>query len=236
MRRYLGELMNKSTLLTAEYLEKKSNIKDWDSWLRHDEWEITEAVLLSLGRDPNEPELDNPLYLESFKPLPLIKSELSNRCEMVRRSINSGILDAREEKMFNENYEPVFKKFINPSDFLKWANSKKFIMPQQMNNKFGEVMSQQEASHLNSANQSGHNKGQSPNFRPLPAQKSHREKCRGIASLVWKKTPIMTIEDMVVSNEIKNHGCDGTVYNENTIRDWIKDLCPNRTPGRRPKN
>lgn len=63
----------------------------------------------------------------------------------------------------------------------------------------------------------------------------HRERCRAIAALLWSQDPNITIKDMSYCDEIATYGCEKKVYNENTLRDWIKDLCPNREPGRRPK-
>ena len=63
---------------------------------------------------------------------------------------------------------------------------------------------------------------------------NHKKACRQIAREKWEQDPDITIADMCVSNEIAN-ACDGVVYPEATLRKWIKDLCPNRKPGRRPK-
>jgi hypothetical protein len=76
----------------------------------------------------------------------------------------------------------------------------------------------------------------------------HRERCRAIAALLWQqdkeqdKEP-RTIADMIGKEvdgreiggkEIKEFGCEGLKYRKHTLRDWIKDLAPNREPGRRP--
>jgi len=66
-----------------------------------------------------------------------------------------------------------------------------------------------------------------------PMQKI-REECRKIAKRLWKKYPKMTIQDMIFRDEIA-HACGQKLYTEDTIRNWIKDLCPNRLPGRRPQ-
>lgn len=62
----------------------------------------------------------------------------------------------------------------------------------------------------------------------------HKERCRAAAKELWKENPEITIADMAVRDEI-TEACDGKLYIEKTIRDWIKDLCPDRSPGRRPK-
>jgi hypothetical protein len=70
--------------------------------------------------------------------------------------------------------------------------------------------------------------------RKLRPEQKHRENCRVIAEQLWKKDPKITIADMAVSEEIYN-ACDEIMYTEKTIRKWIKELCPDRSPGRRPK-
>jgi hypothetical protein len=67
-----------------------------------------------------------------------------------------------------------------------------------------------------------------------PSQK-HRERCRAIAELIWQSNPDITIEDMAYKDEINGIACEGKSYTPKAIREWIKDLCPNRKPGRRPK-
>jgi hypothetical protein len=68
----------------------------------------------------------------------------------------------------------------------------------------------------------------------LRQSQMHNARCRAIAEVLWGQNPKMTIEDMINSDEINKIGCENESYNEKTIRNWIKDLCPNRSPGRRP--
>jgi hypothetical protein len=70
--------------------------------------------------------------------------------------------------------------------------------------------------------------------RKLRAEQKHRLACREAAEIIWKKNPNLTIEDMIQRDEISN-ACEGILYREKTIRNWIKDLCPDRKPGRRKK-
>ena len=63
---------------------------------------------------------------------------------------------------------------------------------------------------------------------------NHRNACRQVAKKIWSKKSDITIADMCVSDEI-SEACDGILYPEATLRKWIKDLCPDRSPGRRPK-
>lgn len=70
----------------------------------------------------------------------------------------------------------------------------------------------------------------------LRDEQRHRERCRAIAQLLWELEPELTIEDMKDRREITLIGQEEKPYNSTTVRNWIKDLCPNRAPGRRPKN
>jgi hypothetical protein len=72
-----------------------------------------------------------------------------------------------------------------------------------------------------------------PEKKKRPSQ-IHREKCREMAEKLWDEDPTLTIVDMTYKDEI-NALFDGKSYVEKTIRKWIKDLNPDRSPGRRPK-
>ena len=65
-----------------------------------------------------------------------------------------------------------------------------------------------------------------------PCQR-HKIECREVAKNLWKKDSTLTIADMPMKDEI-TEACEGKIYAEKTIRNWIKELCPNRSPGRRP--
>ena len=66
-------------------------------------------------------------------------------------------------------------------------------------------------------------------------EQMHSEACKAVAEKIWAKSADMTIEDMIQRDEIAN-ACEGVLYREKTIRNWIKNLCPDRRPGRRKKN
>jgi hypothetical protein len=61
--------------------------------------------------------------------------------------------------------------------------------------------------------------------------------CRDVAKQFWDEDPTITIADMIKKKEIieVSKKSDGTLYQEDTVRNWIKDLCPDRSPGRRYK-
>jgi hypothetical protein len=70
--------------------------------------------------------------------------------------------------------------------------------------------------------------------RSLHAQ-SVNEKCREIARRIWERQPYFTIAAMINHSEMVRQARkpDGSPYSEITIRNWIRDLCPNPRPGRR---
>ena len=70
-----------------------------------------------------------------------------------------------------------------------------------------------------------------PKLRP---NQRHKIECRKIAAKIWENEPNVTIADMIWRDEIAE-ACEKKTYNESTLRNWIKDLSPNRSPGRRPK-
>ena len=71
----------------------------------------------------------------------------------------------------------------------------------------------------------------------LTHRDKQKAKCREISAKLWKDGPAITIADMINKAEIQRYSYkkNGMIYMENTIRNWIKDLCPDRSPGRRPK-
>jgi hypothetical protein len=68
--------------------------------------------------------------------------------------------------------------------------------------------------------------------RDLTIVQRRKERTRAIAALLWEKNPNITIADMIQKDEITKFGCESKIYAEKTLRNWIKDLCPNRSPGR----
>jgi hypothetical protein len=70
--------------------------------------------------------------------------------------------------------------------------------------------------------------------RKLTPEQRHKIDSRTVAHKIWSESPEMTIQDMIQRDEIAN-ACGGKVYAEKTIRNWIKDLAPNRKPGRPKK-
>jgi hypothetical protein len=72
--------------------------------------------------------------------------------------------------------------------------------------------------------------------RLRPSQWS-RIQARQIAAKLWKEDPSITIAGMIQHSEIAavTKRQDGSYYVEKTVHVWIKEFCPNRSPGRRPE-
>jgi hypothetical protein len=73
-------------------------------------------------------------------------------------------------------------------------------------------------------------------LRPRPNKRAKiQEKwneVKRVAKNLWNKDPSKTIEEIAISDEVTT--ILGRNYEVKTIRKQIKDICPNRTPGRRP--
>lgn len=121
---------------------------------------------------------------------------------------------------------------VNVKSFLIWAYKNHAIIPEELRKmaiKFKEESKTSDQVLVDNTLPEENSK-----FKKLRPTQSHRERCRGIASLLWKQDSTITIADMVLRDEIIIHGCENEkIYHEEVIRDWIKDLCPNRSPGRR---
>jgi hypothetical protein len=83
-----------------------------------------------------------------------------------------------------------------------------------------------------------------PGKKPIPKKKKserwsqvQKKKCREIAKKIWEEDPSITIQEMMDRGEVVEitKRKDDQLFAEKTLRNWIKDLCPNRKPGRRPK-
>jgi hypothetical protein len=73
--------------------------------------------------------------------------------------------------------------------------------------------------------------------KKLRPNQIHKIKCREVAQRLWEENPAITIREIGDMPEIMevSKRTDGNYYSEKTIRNWIKDLCPDRSPGRRPQ-
>jgi hypothetical protein len=76
---------------------------------------------------------------------------------------------------------------------------------------------------------------ESKSSKSVHAQECNK-KCWKIAKHIWDRQPDFSIAAMINHSEIIRQArkLEGSYYSEMTIRNWIRDLCPNPKPGRRP--
>jgi len=75
----------------------------------------------------------------------------------------------------------------------------------------------------------------SPEERTKSARDSRKQRCRVVAEILWRRDPKATLRDIFAHEWVSDIACEGQVPLEKTFREWVKDLNPNRNPGRRPK-
>jgi hypothetical protein len=74
-----------------------------------------------------------------------------------------------------------------------------------------------------------------PSRKKLRPNQLAKVKCREIAEGIWEKESKTTIAAMINHPIMVPHTKkkNGNFYTEKTVRNWINDLCPNRSRGRR---
>ena len=65
----------------------------------------------------------------------------------------------------------------------------------------------------------------------LRANQRTRATCEQIAEILWKENPYLNITDMVKHEVIQKYG--GSHYEDDTVRNWIKELAPPNIKGKR---
>ncbi len=144
--------------------------------------------------------------------------------DLVLRSIESGKLKGLNPEFGTNKSIIAHTITVKPLDFLKWCNDKEVSISERVTAELSEEQLQyisdetEEVAIFKNVNQ------------------RHRERCRTMAEYFWQQELTLTIEDMIQNDAINGIACEKRIYSEKTLRNWIKDLCPNRKPGRRPKN
>lgn len=64
---------------------------------------------------------------------------------------------------------------------------------------------------------------------------TRKQRCRVVAEILWRRDPDATLIDIFRHEWIQKIACAGRSPAEKTFREWVKDLNPNRSPGRRPR-
>jgi hypothetical protein len=64
---------------------------------------------------------------------------------------------------------------------------------------------------------------------------ARKQRCRVVAEILWRRDQAATLVDIFRHEWIQLVACAGRHPTEKTFREWVKDLNPNRKPGRRPQ-
>lgn len=67
-----------------------------------------------------------------------------------------------------------------------------------------------------------------------PIRDTRKQRCRVVAEILWRRDPQATLVDVFRHEWIQQIASAGRPPAEKTFREWVKDLNPNRHPGRRP--
>lgn len=176
----------------------------YQAWALCDFWPLSEAIRLTYSQAPQWPGSGTD---ETVPPLGTTVEAVALRCA-------GGSLPVTQAAAFPGEL------CVRPREFVEWADLKCFKMPGELRMAVDSV-----------APLTG---GSGKPERNLSPKQRHREMCRGIAALLWRDNPDMTIEAMAQRKELRDIGCEGMAYTHDTMRNWIKEQAPNRQPGRRP--
>ena len=62
---------------------------------------------------------------------------------------------------------------------------------------------------------------------------NRRQRCRVAAAIIWQDDPGATLPQVYQHDWVQLLACEGQPPTEKSFREWVKDLNPNRSPGRR---
>jgi len=62
---------------------------------------------------------------------------------------------------------------------------------------------------------------------------SRKQRCRAVAQILWERDPRATLPDIFQSEWVQRIACESRPPSDKTFREWVKDLNPDRSPGRR---
>jgi hypothetical protein len=182
-------------------------------WLKRDYWTLLEAFcLIRFGVSPEHMVAMNP-KLGPLYDLPDF--------DLVRRSIMSGALEVLNPELKDGKSVQGHMLTVKPLDFLRWCWGKEISLSERVT----AILTEEERLYI---------RGEEEEHVFQNINQRHKERCRAVAACIWKREPHLTIEDIIQHDDINDIACENRIYSAKTLREWIKDLCPNRQPGRRP--
>lgn len=182
-------------------------------WLKRDYWTLLEAFcLIRFGVSPEHMVAMSPKF-DALYDLPDF--------DLARRSIMSGVLEVLNPELKAGQSVPGHMLTVKPLDFLRWCREKEIALSDRVT----AILTEEERLYI---------RGKEEEHVFQNINQRHKERCRAVAECIWLRHPTMTIEDVIYHDEINGIACENRNYAAKTLREWMKDLCPNRQPGRRP--
>ncbi len=146
-------------------------------------------------------------------------------------------LEKRERKIasYLENNPPKYKGILDRSPASSSRSGDKYV--QKFSFSDLEDVQQTIASAKNEIDDIQKAQAEDKRIRPRTWNEKQKQNCREIARKLWHENKEMTIASMIEHPEIIEYTkhLDGTRLSVSARRNWIKDLCPNNSPGRRRK-
>lgn len=109
---------------------------------------------------------------------------------------------------------------VRPREFLAWA-AQIISVPEKLKTAVEEAALRP---------------GRKSTPRAFNPKQSHRERCRGIAALLWSEHPELTKSQMAQQPQFLEYGCQNKRYVQATIEEWIATENPNKKGGRPKKS
>lgn len=211
-------------------LHRESGVEGWVD----DDYGEIEDMLLKEKHDISE------FYFKTSA-VEKIEKEHDKLSNASLKTLTGKELMKRWDKEWGEVIDFIDKKVIRPVDYFGVDAYKTFTYTltfagfdvENLFFRFGDIMRAETEYNITAQDESIG----LPKKAKLRPNQIHRLECRETAITIWDTYPKLTIPDMCERQEIvkirKMKTGSGT-YAPKTVRRWIRDLCPDRSPGRRP--
>lgn len=214
--------MNKKRDKVIEFYKQLTYDKiksfDYDYYMLKDEWSVFDAASfiaynLAISGYNGEEDLLIKLYDENY----------DNYLRMISYVVASGNMPSIVLKFFpGKNEVDFYNSTIEKDVVIKWSIASGVKYDSNLFEKYAQI-SDSPDNNIDKIE------------KILRKSQRHRERCRAIAQMLWDAEPDIRIAQMSFRDEIIKYGCEGKIYAEDTMRSWLKDLCPTSHPGRSRK-
>lgn len=183
---------------------------DYEKYARQECWSRDEAILYFWGIDPYGGETEIPIEVYGEIDAEEMQAMLDFK-DSSDRAVLAGTLEARN--ILKNEKGKITNYTVSPKDFVEWADGLGYSAPERL---IGFLKEKHKNLKYKSINLT-------------------REQCRTLASYLWSKDPTINITRMVAHPDLAKFS-DCRAFTAKTVRQWIKDLCPNPTVGRPRKS